>query len=70
MKFKEYEMVKVMINCNSNVKKGDIGAIIMVFNEPNEAYEVEFLDSEGYHKAQCTLLPDELEKVEATYRPE
>ncbi len=63
MKFKEFEVVRVLKNHGEAVKKGDIGAVIAVFNEPKEAYEVEFLDEEGNQKAQCTLLPNELEKV-------
>lgn len=63
MKFKEYETVKVNKDCEDGVKKGEIGAVLMVFEEPQEAYEVEFLDSEGYSKAQCTLFPDDLEKI-------
>ncbi|EAF0970882.1 DUF4926 domain-containing protein [Listeria monocytogenes] len=65
MKFQEYDIVRLLKNYENNVKKGDIGAVIMVFTEPNEAYEVEFLDEEGYHKAQCTILPDDLEKVQS-----
>ncbi|MBC2120123.1 DUF4926 domain-containing protein [Listeria marthii] len=63
MKFQEYDIVRILKHYENNVKKDDIGAVIMVFTEPNEAYEVEFLDEEGYYKAQCTILPDDLEKV-------
>ena len=63
MKFKEYDIVRVLKDCNEGVKKGEIGAILMIFKEPAEAYEVEFLDSKGYPKAQCTLFPNDLEKV-------
>ena len=63
MKFKEYDTVRIMKDCEECVKKGEIGAIIMVFEEPREAYEVEILDEEGNPKIQCTLLPDELEFV-------
>ncbi|MCX4379699.1 MAG: DUF4926 domain-containing protein [Lachnospiraceae bacterium] len=64
MKFKEYDIVKIKKNCEDGIKKGEIGAIIMVFEEPREAYEVEILDEEGNPKAECTLLPDDLEFVE------
>jgi len=63
VKFKEFDTVRLLRDCEEGAKKGDIGAILMVFEEPNEAYEVEFLDSEGCPKAQCTLLPNELEFV-------
>ena len=63
MKFKEYDTVRIMKDCEEGVKKGEIGAILMVFEEPREAYEVEILDEEGNPKIQFTLLPDELELV-------
>ncbi|CAM2361371.1 DUF4926 domain-containing protein [Listeria seeligeri] len=65
MKFQEYDIVRVLKNYKNNVKKGDVGAVVIVFTEPNEAYEVEFLDEKGYHKAQYTLLPDDLDKVQS-----
>ncbi|WOO38221.1 DUF4926 domain-containing protein [Anaerocolumna sp. AGMB13020] len=63
MKFKECDTVKIMKDCDEGIKKGEIGVVIMVFEKPNEAYEVEVLDEEGYVKTQCTLLPEELELV-------
>lgn len=63
MKFKECDAVRIMVDCGEAVKKGEIGAVLMVFEEPQEAYEVEFLDDEGNPKAQYTLRPDDLELV-------
>lgn len=63
MKFKEYDTVMIMKDCEAGVKKGELGVILMVFEEPREAYEVEILDKEGNPKAQCTLLPDDLQLV-------
>ena len=63
MKFKECDTVKIMKDCDKEVKKGEVGVVIMVFEKPREAYEVEVLDEEGYTKAQCTLLPNELELI-------
>ena len=48
---------------NEKVKIGDIGVVVMVFDNPNEAYEVEVIDKDGFTKAQCTLLTNELELV-------
>lgn len=64
MKFKEFDTVRILRKCNEEVQIGDIGVIVMVFDNPNEAYEVEVIDGEGVTKAQCTLLPNELELVE------
>lgn len=63
MKFKEYDTVRIMKNCEQGIKKGTIGAIIMAFEEPQEAYEVEILDADGKTKVQCTFSPDDLELV-------
>ena len=63
MQFKEYEVVKILIDSNEGVKKGDIGVILMVFESPQEAYEVEIVDEDGNHKGLCTLLPNEIELV-------
>ncbi len=64
MKFKEYELVKILKNTQEDIKIGDIGVIIMVFDNPNEAYEVEIVNDEGNVYAQGTFLPDELELLE------
>lgn len=63
MKFKECDTVKTIVDCGKNVKKGEVGAVLMVFEKPQEAYEVEFLDEEGNFKAQYTLRPNDLELV-------
>ena len=63
MKFKECDTVKIMKDYDEGSKKGEIGVVIMVFEKPNEAYEVEVLDEDGCVKTQCTLLPEELELV-------
>ena len=61
MKFKEHDTVRIMKDCGEGIKKGTIGAILMAFEEPQEAYEVEMLDEKGNPKAQRTFLPDDLE---------
>jgi hypothetical protein len=63
MKFKECDTVKIMKDCEEGGKKGEIGVVIMVFEKPREAYEIEVFDEKGCVKAQCTLLPEELELV-------
>ncbi|WP_110953927.1 DUF4926 domain-containing protein [Anaerosinus massiliensis] len=63
MKFAEYDTVVLLRDYeNEGVKRGDIGAIVMVYTEPNEAYEVEFVDENGNTKAQIVLPPDEIAK--------
>ena len=47
---------------NEDIKNGDIGAIVMTYKEPNEAYEVEFINEDGSQKAQIVFQPNEIEK--------
>jgi len=62
MKFKEFDTIILMNDYErEGVKKSDIGAVVMVYTEPNEAYEVEFVDCNGETRAQLTLLPNEIE---------
>lgn len=63
MKFLELDTVVLLKNCpTENLTTGDIGVIIMAYKSPCEAYEVEFVDSQGKTKAQLTLYPDEIKK--------
>lgn len=39
---------------------GDVGTIVMVYDNPCEAYEVEFCDHEGRTTAMMALLPDQI----------
>ena len=63
MKFKEFDTVRILRKCHEEVQIGDIGVVVMVFDNPNEAYEVEIIDKDGFTKAQCTFSPNELEIV-------
>ncbi len=64
MNFLEYETIILLKDYpNKNLKKGDLGVIIMIYSDPNEAYEVEFVDKKGHTKAQLSLLPHEIEKI-------
>ncbi|MBR4831463.1 MAG: DUF4926 domain-containing protein [Butyrivibrio sp.] len=63
MKFSEFDTVRILKDDGDTVKKGDVGAVLMVFEKPREAYEVEVFDESGKPKTQCTFLPDDLELV-------
>ena len=41
---------------------GMLGAVINVYTEPTEAYEVEFCDSQGRTLALRSLLPSQLRR--------
>ena len=60
MKFKENDTVKILCS-KKNIKEGDIGVILMVFKNPNIAYEVEIIDENGETKAIDTFLEGEIE---------
>ena len=61
MKFKDNDLVR--ITGAQSPDRGAYGTIIAVFDQPQEAYEVELLDETGTPRAQHTLLPEELELV-------
>ena len=63
MKFQEYDLVRILKDCEEGVRKGEVGTVLLSFENPVEAYEVEFLDETGRKKAQCTLFPEDLQLV-------
>jgi hypothetical protein len=63
MKFNEYDTVILLKDYPiEGLRKGDIGAVVMIHTKPNEAYEVEFVDEGGITKALLALRPEEIEK--------
>lgn len=48
--------------------KGQRGTVVEVYEHPRRAYEVEFVDGEGYTVALITAGPDELQLIEAFQR--
>lgn len=67
MKFAEFEVVRLLnAHLEVNLNVGEVGTVIFVHTEPNEAYEVEFANSKGETIVQITLLPDELERFTMT----
>ena len=62
MKFKELDVVRTIKPfLNENINEGEIGTIVMVYTEPNEAYEVEFVNDDGSTKAMFAILPEDIE---------
>ena len=63
MRFNELETVKTLKDFpEEGIIKGDIGTIVMAFMIPNEAYEVEFVNSDGSTRAMFAIIPDDLER--------
>ncbi len=63
MSFNELDTVVILNDYpNEGLEKGDIGVVVSVYTNPNEAYEVEFVDDVGITKSMMVLLPNEIEK--------
>jgi len=63
MKFCEIDVVKTTKDFpKEGIKKGEIGTIVMVYTDPHEAYEVEFVNDDGTTKAMFAILPEDIEK--------
>jgi hypothetical protein len=64
LRFKELDIVKTLVDFPKEaIKKGEFGAIVAVFANPNEAYEVEFVNDDGTTKAMITILSEQIEKI-------
>ncbi|HIH74327.1 MAG TPA: DUF4926 domain-containing protein [Methanosarcina sp.] len=64
MKFSESDIVRAKEDIPEEcIKKGDVGTVVVAFSDPNETYEVKFVDKNNRSR-QMVLLPDEIEKVE------
>ena len=64
MSFEVNETVIILEDSpNEGGEKGDIGTIIMVYDTPNKAYEVEFVDEEGRVKFQGVYLSNQISKL-------
>lgn len=48
---------------------GATGTIVEVFERPEPAYEVEFLDAEGHFLAEIAVAPEDLSLVERPTSP-
>ena len=60
VKFRENEKVRLRVDLPvHNLRRGSVGAVIGAFEEPDEAYEVEFAD--GRSSVTCVLKPTQLE---------
>lgn len=62
MKFEELDCVRTLKDFPEyGIRCGEIGAIVIAFTSPNEAYEVEFVDDHGRTKAMFPISPKDLE---------
>lgn len=64
MKFKEFDTVRTLERFPEHgIDKGEIGSVVMVFANPHEAYEIEFVNDNGTTKAMFPILPGKLERI-------
>ena len=64
MKFNELDVVRTLADfTKDNIFVGDTGTIVSLFEDPCEAYLVEFVNQDGSTKAMLTILPEDLEVV-------
>lgn len=45
------------------VLAGDLGTVVEIYSQPQLAYEVEFVNSDGSTRALLTLSPDQLRRI-------
>ena len=63
MRFKELDVVRVKKAFpERGVVAGEVGAVVLAFSKPYEAYEVEFVEPDGTVKATFAIRAENLEK--------
>ena len=63
--FKEYYVIRATHKLSEVVDKGSIGTILMVFDNPSLAYEVEFVNADGETLELLTVESTEIEIIKA-----
>ncbi|MBM3236906.1 DUF4926 domain-containing protein [Candidatus Poribacteria bacterium] len=64
MQFELLSVVELLEDVDKEVKKGEIGTIVEIFDNPDEAYEVEFVNSHGEQTLiTYTLKPEQLRLI-------
>ena len=59
----ENNVVRAKRNLSEKVFKGCVGTVVMVYQKPSLAYEVEFFDNEGDTIELLTVQPNDIELV-------
>jgi hypothetical protein len=60
----EYTNVKAAKNLSDKVLIGAKGTIVLIYNSPRPAYEVEFFNNEGDTVEVLTVLPSDVQKID------
>lgn len=69
-KFQELEMVELLEDLPEyNLKKGEIGVVVEVFDRPSEAYDLEFVDESGRSsRFAYSVAPNQIKSSETRTR--
>ena len=59
--FKEYDVIKARRNLTETVTQGCRGTILMIFESPSIAYEVEFVNEKGQTLELLTVKQTDIE---------
>lgn len=59
----ELDVVKAKRKLSEKVKQNTEGTIVMVYDEPRIAYEVEFVDSDDESLGILTVEAEDIEKI-------
>jgi Domain of unknown function (DUF4926) len=63
-----YDTVRLLVDLpEEGLAAGAIGAVVHVFEEPHQAYEVEFTDGKGRTVAQVPLTSDQIRQVGSSH---
>ena len=62
--FKENDFVEANRDLSNRVLKGDKGTIVLVYQKPSLAYEIEFIDIQGDTKELLTVQPEDVTLVQ------
>lgn len=57
---KEYAVVTATKDLSKVVKRGCVGTIVMIYDDPSLAYEVEFFDKDGDTIELLTVEPNDI----------
>ncbi|WP_420998530.1 DUF4926 domain-containing protein [Cupriavidus sp. 30B13] len=61
MNLKVNDTVQLLVDLPEHLlSKGAVGVVVMEYDDPTEAYEVEFCDEHGDTTAQVALLPTQI----------
>jgi tetratricopeptide (TPR) repeat protein len=66
-KAQELDLVEVLEDLPKyDIKKGEVGVVVEAFDNPDEAYDLEFVDQSGQSRFAYSVKPNQIRSVEET----